>query len=70
MTNNLPVNWEYVNLDKLLDIQSGFAFESEKFSKDKGTQLIRIRDLKNGFSTKVLFNGEFNKDYLVNSGEY
>ncbi|NOQ32417.1 MAG: hypothetical protein GQ570_15015 [Helicobacteraceae bacterium] len=70
MIENIPDGWKILPLKKLLNIQSGFAFDSKKFSKDKGKQLIRIRDLKNAYTTDVLFNGDYNNNYLVKSGNY
>jgi len=70
MIGDVPEGWKILPLKKLLNIQSGFAFDSKNFSKDKGKQLIRIRDLKNGFTTDVLFNGDYHNDYIVKSGSY
>ena len=44
--------WETEKLGKLLNIQNGYAFESKNFTQEGGMSLIRIRDLKNGYSTR------------------
>lgn len=56
---------------KFKDIGStltGFAFNSQKFNEEKGTPLIRIRDLKQGY-TKTFFDGEFDKSFLIEPGD-
>ena len=70
MIKNLPDGWKILPLNKLLKIQSGFAFDSKKFSKNKGEQLIRIRDLKNGYTTDICFDGDYTDEYIVKSGDY
>ncbi|AGW91767.1 hypothetical protein N234_17175 [Ralstonia pickettii DTP0602] len=61
--------WNTKKLGELLDVQNGFAFESDKFSEIQGMPLIRIRDLKNGSDTAIRFNGEFDDKYVVRAGE-
>lgn len=66
---SIPAGWKVKKLGDLLNIQNGFAFDSELFSKDAGTPLIRIRDLKNGCSTEIRFNGSFDESYIVRAGD-
>ncbi|MGB6047076.1 MAG: restriction endonuclease subunit S, partial [Flavobacteriales bacterium] len=63
------MNWELAPLDDLLEVQNGYAFDSKKFTSEKGWPLIRIRDLKEGVGTEVNYSGEFNEDYIVNAGD-
>jgi type I restriction enzyme S subunit len=62
--------WEVKRLKDLLEVQNGYAFASSLFSASEGMPLIRIRDLKNGVNTKVNFTGEYNKDYIVQKGDF
>ena len=64
------MNWKFVKLGDLCNIQNGYAFDSKKFSSDKGMPLIRIRDLKDGYNTKTCFTGEYQKKYIVHSGDF
>ena len=64
----IPKEWKYGSLEQKINILSGFAFNSKKFSKEKGLPLIRIRDLTNS-QTETLFDGNFSEEYLVNSGD-
>lgn len=60
---------EKVRLGEYISILSGFAFKSALFSSDNTfTPIIRIRDIKRGFS-ETFYNGDFKKEYIVNSGE-
>jgi type I restriction enzyme, S subunit len=61
-------SWERVKLDDVAIVLNGFAFESKYFSSDKGTPLIRIRDVVTG-ETDTFYAGEFDKQYLVQPGE-
>lgn len=63
-------NWEYKRLTQLSDILYGFPFDSALFnSESKGIPLIRIRDVKPGF-TSTFYNGSYSDIYLVKKGEY
>jgi type I restriction enzyme S subunit len=55
MTYNAPRGWKTTPLGQLLDVQNGFAFASEKFSKNTGMPLIRIRDLKKGLQADSIW---------------
>lgn len=59
-----------VKLGDVCEFDSGFAFSSEYFSRDEGIGLIRIRDIKNGYSTETNYVGEFDEKYLVHTGDY
>ena len=56
-------------LGDCLEIQNGHAFPSKQFDADLGMQLIRIRDLKNGFTTQMKFQGEYDQRFVVNKGD-
>lgn len=63
-------NWEYKPFKQLSDILYGCPFESEFFnSESKGMPLIRIRDVKPGF-TSTYFNGAYSNEYLIKKGDY
>ena len=51
-------------LGNFVDILSGFAFASKYFNQEKGQKLIRIRDVKRGYS-KTYYSGEFDKKYFI-----
>lgn len=59
--------WERVELSLIANALNGFAFDSQKFSRDNGMPLIRIRDINKG-QTDCNYNGEFDPAYLVKSG--
>ncbi|WP_029406962.1 restriction endonuclease subunit S [Thiomicrorhabdus sp. Milos-T2] len=57
------------SLKKNVKILSGFAFSSSCFNNDSlGLPLIRIRDVKRGYSD-TYFNGEYNPNFLINNGD-
>jgi len=61
-------SWPRVKLSEVCTILNGFPFESAKFSKDRGTSLIRILDILNG-ETETYFDGEYDEEFLVEAGE-
>ncbi len=61
-------DFEFVELDKLMTIQSGFAFKSKLFNESDGKPLIRIRDIKTN-STKTYYNGDYSDEFLVENGD-
>lgn len=65
----MPVGWKSSNLGKLLDVQNGFAFDSNLFSESEGMPLIRIRDLKNGAATVVRYSGTYDQKFVVREGD-
>jgi len=56
-------------LGELLDIQNGYAFESEHFTPSAPIGLIRIRDLKRGTVTETGYEGTYDLAYLVKAGD-
>ena len=62
--------WDLVKLGSLCDIQNGFAFDSKLFNSDgKGLPLIRIRDIKRGYS-ETFTTEECDNAYVVKDGDY
>ena len=62
--------WKVTQLDEVVKIQNGFAFNSKQFSPNAKTPLIRIRDLKKGANTETNFDGDFDASYLVKKGDF
>ncbi len=58
------------NLDDLVNLEPGFAFESEQFTFDEreGRPLIRIRDLGHQ-TTTCRYSGKFEENYVVRNGD-
>lgn len=58
-------------LTDICNIQYGYPFDSALFSSssDDGMPLIRIRDVKNGYS-ETYYKGDYMDDYIVHKGEY
>ena len=53
----------------ICDIQYGYAFDSKSFTNDdKYIPLIRIRDIKHGFS-ETFYAGDYSKEYIVHNGD-
>ncbi len=61
-------DWQRVRLREVATILNGFPFESAKFKKDRGTPLLRIRDVVRG-QTETFYEGEFDPTFLVNPGD-
>ena len=61
-------SWARVELRDIAQILNGFAFPSSNFSKEYGFPLLRIRDILEN-STETNFRGEFDPQYIVNSGD-
>lgn len=61
-------SWQRVLLGDIAEILNGFAFESSKFSKDKGYPLLRIRDIGDT-KTQAFYTGDFDKAYIVKPGD-
>ena len=56
-------------LTDVCDIQYGYAFDSGCFTDDDSyPQLVRIRDVKRGFS-ETYYSGEYPEDYVLNAGD-
>ena len=60
--------WEYIELSKKCKVQNGFAFNSKDFNCINGLPLIRIRDIKRGFS-ETYTNEYCSSDYIVENGD-
>ena len=61
-------DFDYKPIGELLDIQSGYAFKSKLFNEDKGFPIIRIRNIKTGF-TNTFYDGEYEDEFVVNDGD-
>lgn len=61
-------NWQEIALGEITELLSGFAFKSAQFGDHEGLPVVRIRDVKRGYS-ETFFNGEFNPTYIVNDGD-
>lgn len=60
-----------IKLTDICTIQYGYAFDASLFStsKEDGMPLIRIRDVKDGF-TSTYYKGEFSDEYVVHKDDY
>lgn len=68
---DVPKHWEVLRGKYVLNILSGFPFDSQKFEfEDNGVYmpLIRIRDI-NGSSTEVYYSGSYPIESVVKTGE-
>jgi type I restriction enzyme S subunit len=66
----MSAEWRTRKLGEILDVQNGFAFDSERFSESHGLPLIRIRDLKNGAATVVRYCGDYDEKFVVRNGDF
>lgn len=56
-------------LTDVCDIQYGYAFDSGCFTDDDSyPQLVRIRDVKRGYS-ETYYNGEYPEEYVLSAGD-
>ena len=56
-------------LPELCKIQYGYAFDSAKYTDDMSyPPLVRIRDIKRGFS-ETFYCGEYSNEYVLHSGD-
>ncbi len=63
------MTWPMVALGGLAEILSGFAFKSDLFNSDgKGLPLVRIRDVKPGYS-QTYYKGAFQEKFVMNDGD-
>jgi len=60
--------WRKVRLGSILDVQNGYAFDSKLFG-EKGFPIVRIRNLKSGF-TNTRYSGEFDDKFVIDSGDF
>lgn len=64
----ISTDYPVKQLKDLIQIQSGFAFNSKQFNEYNGFPLIRIRDIKTN-STKTFYTGDYNEDFIVENGD-
>ena len=62
------MSWVTKKLGDLLKIQNGYAFDSKLFSSEGEMPLIRIRDIKKGVDTEMLYTGDYDVKYVVIEG--
>lgn len=63
-------NWTYKKLGECCNVLYGFPFESKLFSSsDKDMPLIRIRDVKNGY-TSTYYSGDYPNGYVIHKGDF
>lgn len=63
------MSWNKVTLGTLIDVLSGYAFDSERFNNSKvGMPLIRIRDIKRGYS-ETYYTGSYDQKYIIKKGD-
>jgi type I restriction enzyme S subunit len=67
-TATLPKGWTEVALGDVCDVQSGFAFDSKRFTDRGGIPIIRIRDVIRGESA-TRYVGEYDPRFLVHDGD-
>ena len=61
--------WQIKRLQDVLEVQNGYAFDSKAFNLFEGMPLIRIRDLKAGTETETRYAGDYDKKYVVKTGD-
>ena len=61
--------WKMVKLGEVCEIQNGYAFDSKCFSSESGMPLIRIRDIKRGY-TETFYDGDYSSEYIVRKGDF
>lgn len=67
--DEIPLEWEVVNIFKYLSILNGFPFDSKNFNEDSiGMPLIRIRNLMIS-KVETYFKGKYDDKYIINSGD-
>ena len=61
--------WEYIALSSVCKVQNGFAFNSKLFNEtNNGLPLVRIRDIKRGYSLTYTYEACSN-DFYVEDGD-
>ncbi len=61
--------YKYIKLGDVLEVQNGFAFDSDLFSGNEGIPLLRIRDLKDGTKTEINYTGDHDEKYIVKNND-
>lgn len=64
----VPDHWAKVHLGSDVQLINGFPFDAQRFSPERGHQLIRIRDLYST-NTTVRFDGDEVADAVVDTGD-
>lgn len=62
------MKWEIVKLGDYINILSGYPFESSLFNDTKGKPVIRIRDVKRGY-TNTYYDGKVDSNYIITKGD-
>lgn len=69
IVDGVPEGWEKKKLVDLVDVQYGYAFDGKLFNSDKkGTPIIRIRNIPDGY-TDDYTTEEASNDYIVKNGD-
>ena len=63
-----PDSWGQVRLRDVATVLNGFAFASSRFSKVRGTPLVRIRDVGRD-TTSCCYDGSYDPSYLIRKGD-
>ncbi len=63
-----PLDWSEVALGDITELLSGFAFKSAQFGDEIGLPVVRIRDVKRGYS-ETYFDGEYDPKYIIDDGD-
>ena len=61
--------WKIVRLGEVCEVINGYAFDSKLFSTEQGKPLIRIRDIKRGY-TETFYDGDYSSEYIVRKGDF
>lgn len=61
-------SWPRVALGKVAEILNGFPFNSDRFNREIGFPIIRIRDLSAG-TTETRYDGEVPEEFIVEDGD-
>ena len=64
----IPEHWEITKLKNYADFMTGHPFDSDKFNKQEGIPLVRIRDIISG-SSQTYYNGEKIEEAIINNGD-
>ncbi len=61
-------NYSKKRLGPIVDVLSGYAFDSAHFTNADAMPLVRIRDLENS-TTDINYQGSFNQEYVIENGD-
>lgn len=70
----IPEDWDFVKLEKLINIKHGFAFKGEYFSDEETPNILLTPGnfkIGGGFNDSKFkyYNGEIPEDYVLNEGD-